>query len=167
MPKALTVKEKEEKVLARTQNERPRATRGRNKFNGTEGKLAVNLLIDGYKLRVFNDTPGRIQDALDSGWEFVSPEEVSGVRDNVVSRNTDLTDKIRYVVNPNGDDTEKYGYLMKKRQEWFDEDQEELQAKNDLIDKAIQSGTNVAPGHSSEGFYVPKDGIKISRSNKF
>ena len=53
-----------------------------------------------------------------------------------------------------------YAYLMKIRQEWYDEDQAELQSRNDKIDNAIRSGKNVVG--EQPGFYVPQGGIKLS-----
>jgi hypothetical protein len=132
--------------------------RKRNTFNGTQTKLSVNHTIPGFHLHVFTDTGGRIQDALDNGYEFVSPVEVGGVSENVVSRNGDLGDRIRYLVNPRAEGSEQYGYLMKQRLEWYEEDQNSLQDKNNKIDNAIRKG-KVTGGDPS--FYVPSGGIKV------
>ena len=180
-PAALTMEEKKEKVLAQKQREqnpelkqdvvqmaqkvtelpelgKSVSRRKRNTFNGTQTKLSVNHTIPGFHLHVFTDVGGRIQDALDNGYEFVSPDEVGGVSENVVSRNGDLGDRIRYLVNPRASGSEQYGYLMKQRQEWYEEDQASLQDKNNKIDNAIRKG-KVTGGDPS--FYVPRDGIKI------
>lgn len=143
MPAALTLEEKKARAeagLAINKNLSPE--RKRNVFNGTEGKLKVNNQIEGYHLYIFNDTPGRISSALDNGYEFVSPNEVGGVGENVVSRNTDLGDKVRLLVGQ-ADGAPLYAYLMKIRQEWWDEDQLALQNKNNATDAAIKSGQNV------------------------
>ena len=79
--------------------------------------------------------------------------------ENVVSRNGDLGERIRYLVNPRAEGTEQFGYLMKVRQEWFEEDQAELQAKNNRIDSAIRKGKM---GGDSPQFYVPNGGIKLT-----
>lgn len=167
MPRALTYEEKRERNLAANQVKEPvpsTATDGatrkrRNVFNGTEVKLGVREQIPGYHLHVFTDTGGRIQEAVDSGYEFVRPDEVGGVSENVVSRNGDLGERIRYLVNPRAEGSEQYGYLMKQRQEWYEEDQAELQAKNNRIDDAIRGGK--VTGENS-GFYVPQGGIKLT-----
>lgn len=160
MPKALTVEEKTERALNRTNEERPTAERRRNAFNGTQAKLTVNNQIPGYHLHIFNDEPGRIQTAIDSGWEFVRPEEVGGVGERVTSVNTDLGEKVRYLVGANEKGDGLYAYLLKLKEEWWEQDQAELQNKNDLVDDAIRSGTNAKSGTSSEGFYTPREGIK-------
>lgn len=130
----------------------------RNGFNGTEAKISVNHTIPGYHLHVLTDGGSRIQVALDSGYEFVTPEEVGGVSENVVSRNVDLGERIRYLVNPRAEGTEQYGYLMKIRQEWFEEDQANLQAKNSRIDAAIRKGKVTG---DNANFYVPQGGISM------
>lgn len=166
MPAALTPAQKRERAEAkqdqvRTHTERPGAERKkRGTFNGTQAKLVVGHEIPGYKLYGFNDDAGRIQDALDTGWEFVSPEEVGGVRNGVVSGNTDLGDKVRWRVGKLENGEALYCYVMKIRQEWYDEDQAALQARNDAIDEAIRGGRVQKEGYSTEGFYTPKGGIK-------
>ena len=161
MAQALTVEEKKERALTRTTAERSTSTRKRNVFNGTEGKLTIGHTIDGQHLHIFNDSPGRVQQAIDAGYEFVKPEEVGGVKDNVVSKNTDLGEKVRYLVGREESGEPLYAYLMKIKQEWYEEDQGILQDKNDFVDDAIRHGRSAKDG-KSEGFYVPKDGIKMT-----
>jgi len=48
---------------------------------------------------------------------------------------------------------------MKIRQEWYEEDQAELQAKNNRIDAAIRKGKITGDDPS---FYTPRDGIKLN-----
>lgn len=167
MPAALTYQEKVErinaKLLEKQEGSSPAvdgATRKRrNVFNGTEAKLGVRSQIPGYHLHIFTDVGSRVQEAIDSGYEFVTPTEIGGVSENVVSRNGDLGERIRYLVNPRAEGTEQFGYLMKVRQEWFEEDQAELQAKNNRIDSAIRKGKI---GGDSPQFYVPNGGIKLT-----
>ena len=118
MAKALTIEEKKEQALTRTTTERPTRERIRNVFNGTQAKLTVNHQIPGYVLHIFNDEPGRIQTAIDGGWEFVAPDEVGGVKDSVTSGNTDLGEKVRYLVGTSEKGDGLYGYLLKMKQEW-------------------------------------------------
>jgi hypothetical protein len=174
MPRALNEFEKRERMLEKaasrlipqegdtdtsTDTTAVATRKRRNVFNGTEAKLGVRTQIDGYHLHVFTDVGGRIQEALDNGYEFVRPDEVGGVSENVVSRNGDLGERIRYLVNPRAEGTEQYGYLMKIRQEWYEEDHAELQAKNNLIDAAVRKGKITGDNPS---FYTPKDGIKLN-----
>jgi hypothetical protein len=174
MPAAKTIEEKKAEALAKqsevvrsnTDRTDGQVARRRNVFNGTEGKMSVDFDLPDYEVRIFNDTPGRIEQALSGGWEFVSPTEVRNVKTNVVSRNTDVGDKVRFLTNPSAKEGEQYGYLMKIRKEWWLEDQAALQAKNNAIDDSIRNGRNPKDG-SSDGFYVPNEGIKYGYSNKF
>lgn len=174
MPKALTIEEKMQRVeQKRAENkhgslekvrssvdrgERPR----RGVFNGTKGKMTIDGNIPGYHLHIFNDVPGRIEEALSGGYEFVSPDEIGGVAENVTSRNTDLGDKVRFLAGTGVGGEPLYAYVMKIRQDWFEEDQEELQRVNDRVDHAIRNGTNTKEGTNSDGFYIPKEGIKMT-----
>lgn len=164
MPRALTIEEKVERAeakIARNSSERDTRSR-RNTFNGTQQKLSINRTIEGYHLHIFNDVPGRIDQALASGYEFVLPDEVGGVSTNVVSRNTDIGDKVRYLVGTDGSNNPQYAYLMKLRQEFYEEDQADLQARNDRMDEAIKSGKLTKDGQTPEGFYSNKGDIKMS-----
>ena len=167
MPRALTFEEKRDRNMAaqQVQQDTPTASvvgatrKRRNVFNGTEAKLNVQSQIPGYHLHVLTDVGGRIQAAMDSGYEFVRPDEVGGVSENVVSRNGDLGERIRFLVNPRAEGSEQYGYLMKQRLEWYEEDQAELQAKNNLIDASIRKGKVTG---ENPAFYTPKGGIKLN-----
>ena len=134
-----------QKPLAPTPSADGAVRRKRGVFNGTKGKLSVDTNLPGYHLHIMNDDKTRIQDALS---------------DNVVARNGDLGDsRIRFLVGSRDKGEPMYGYLMKIRQEWYEEDQAELQAKNDKIDTAIRTGKITG---SDPMLYVPKDGIKLS-----
>lgn len=130
----------------------PTRTR-RSAFNGTRGKLQVGHQIEGYHLHIFNDTPGRINQAQESGYEFVSPTEVGGVTTNVTSRNTDIGDKVRFLVGTGETGEPLYAYLMKIKQEWYEEDQAELLKRNERTDAAIRGGKITADGMNTQGFY--------------
>jgi hypothetical protein len=165
MPRAMTLEEKKERAEAIMQERQESKTTSsgrtrRSAFNGTEGKLKINVPeIEGYHLHIFNDTAGRIDAALSTGYEFVTPEEVGGVGQNVVSRNTDIGDKVRFLVGKSEDGGPMYAYLMKIRQDWYNEDQAAMQQRNNLVDEAIRKGRT--PGVDNQGFYVPKGGISL------
>lgn len=170
MPAALTLEQKKERAQARAESQQaaePSAPardgstrRRRNVFNGTETKLKVNQTIPGYHLHIFTDSGARIQEAMDGGYEFVTPDEIGGVSENVVSRNGDLGERVRFLINPRAEGSEQYGYLMKQRLEWYEEDQAELQKKNNAIDAAIRRGKITG---ENPAFYQPRDSqIKLT-----
>lgn len=180
MPKALTMEQKVAKAEAKkaaqvaapvvktesTTADPVRTTRTkRASFNGTTGKLQVDfsrLDAAGYHGHTFNDSPGRIAQALDVGYEFVSPDEIGRVSTNVVSRNTDIGDKVRFLVGTSDNGDALYAYLMKIRKEFYEEDQQAIQSKLDLVDEAIRGGRLTGDGHAADHRYDA--GIKISRS---
>jgi len=183
MPAALTPIEKAERVTARKAKEAEainvapilaRASvagtgekptrKKRASFNGTQGKTTVDFSrLDeaGFHGHIFNDTPGRITQALDVGYEFVEANEVGSVATNVISRNTDIGDKVRFLVGNTDNGEPMYAYLMKIRKEFYEEDQAEAQAKIDAVDAAIRGGKLTGEGQTSEGFY--NAGIKFSQ----
>ena len=173
MPRALNEFEKRDRLVAKmeerkaAQEEAPAPAsdgamrRRRNAFNGTDTKLSIRAEIPGYHLHVLTDTGSRIQDALESGYEFVTPGEAGGIGENVVSRNGDLGDRVRFLVNPRSTGNEQYGYLMKQRLEWYEEDQRALQEKAGKIDAAIKRGKVTGDNPS---FYVPRGGISMKQT---
>lgn len=169
MPRALTEFEKIERMNAKVQERADASTevtpakdgatrKRRNGFNGTEVKISVREQIPGYHLHVFTDKGQRVKEAIDTGYEFVTPDEVGGVSENVVSRNGDLGERVRFLVNPKAEGSEQYGYLMKQRQEWYEEDQVALQSLNNAKDSAMRKGK---VNGDTPGFYVPQGGISI------
>ena len=169
MPRALTEFEKIERMNAKVQERADASTEAtpakdgairkrRNGFNGTEVKISVREQIPGYHLHVFTDQGQRVKEAIDTGYEFVTPSEVGGVSENVVSRNGDLGERIRFLVNPKAEGAEQYGYLMKQRLEWYEEDQAALQNLNNAKDSAIRKGQI---NGENPGFYIPKGGITM------
>jgi hypothetical protein len=117
-------------------------SRVRGVFNGTNKKLDVITKLDGYCLRWFNDTPGRIELAQSGGWEFVSNGEVAqGYSHKVLNSNSDVGNKIRAIVGVMDTNQPLYAYLMKIRKEWFDEDQmDSVNKRNKIEADMIRNG---------------------------
>jgi hypothetical protein len=153
-----TAKRKTEAVVAKEEVSQPSTEkakttrRNRGAFNGTRGKLQVGKDIPGYHLYFFNDEPGRVQAALDAGWEFVSPEEVGYASTNVTNRNVDLGDRVSVVGGKNDQGMPQQQILLKIRQDWWEEDQIEIQRRNDKTDAAIRKGKG-GSGVDTTGFY--------------
>lgn len=129
-----------------------RQRRNRGAFNGTRGKLQVGNQIPGYHLYFFNDEPGRIQAALDAGWEFVSPEEVGYKSSNVTNRNVDLGSRVSVLGGKNDQGIAIQQVLLKIKQEWWEEDQADIQQRNDKTDAAIRKGKG-GSSIDTTGFY--------------
>lgn len=139
----------EDKKIVRNQAERV-TRKKRGSFGATRTKLGIDQALDGYKMYWMNDEVGRIDEALEFGWEHVTAAEVysSGSGDNV-SR----------LVGKKESGEPLYAYLMKIRQDWYEEDQAEQQKTNDAYDAAIRRGTN----ERVDGGYIPSAGIKLTK----
>lgn len=130
-------------------------------FGSARTKLDVPYHIPGFHLHWVNDTPGRIAQAEQSGYEFVTFDEVrlsarsAGLVGGAVGTNVS-----RLVGKQEDGVTPLHAYLMKIKQEWYDEDQKTLQRKNDAVDSAIRGG-NVEGHVGQDGRYIPRGGIKF------
>ena len=103
--------------------------------------------IPGYHLHWFLSTGERLQRALDGGYEFVDEREikinnVSLGGDSAISGNTDLGSRVSVV---SGQEVGKDGQptrliLMKIKQEWWNEDQAQVEARNTKVRNALLGG---------------------------
>lgn len=164
MPRALTIEEKRARNMEpkESTSEEKGGRKRRGVFNGTQSKYNVDvskLIANGYHPHIFNDDRGRVEAAIENGYEFVSPEEVGRIQNNVTSANTDLSNRVRFLAGVKEDGTPMYAYLMKIKQEWFDEDQQAIQDRVNKTEAAIKKGK--VGNISTEGFYDA--GIKIDQ----
>lgn len=120
-------------------------------FGIARTKLAVDQQIEGFHLHWVNDTPGRLGQALAGDYSFVEPAEI-GLEDT-------RENKVMLLVGTQEDGSPMNAYLMKIPLEFYYDDQTAGQSPLDQIDNAIRGGQLSAPGDSSEGRYVPKEGI--------
>jgi hypothetical protein len=128
-----------------------RKSEKRRPFGVPVSRLSVSVEIEGMHLRWINDEPGRIPHAQESGYAFVSPEEVGRV-----SREAD--ERVRELVGTHRDQkTPMYAYLMKIPMEYYLEDRAVLNEQVDDIDDAIRKGRTDRPLGSDR--YVPDGGI--------
>jgi hypothetical protein len=137
---------KEEKAEA-SQEERKEAPRRKERvpFGVPQQKFGTPP-NDGFKYRVFNDNwrkePGRIQRAMDAGYEKVAESPINGM-----------------AVGTNEDGTPINGVLMRIPKEWYDEDQEKKQAEVDKVDQEILKG-RFQEGPNDKR-YIPSTGIHM------
>jgi hypothetical protein len=106
--------------------------------------------IPGFHSHWLNDYPGRLLQASQGGYEFVSPEEaLVSSRDlagDVVGKGTDLGSRISVVVGKNEDGTPLRAYLMKIRNEWYKEDQLASQERVDAVHEGMRQGKQQVDG---------------------
>lgn len=127
--------------------------------------------LPGFHLHWFLSTPERLQRALDGGYEFVDEQEmkinnVSLGGNSAVSGSTDMGSRVSVV---SGQEVGKDGQptrliLMKIRQEWWDEDQLLVEARNTKVRDSLLGGMigaeNDRPGDSQHR-YVDKAKTQI------
>jgi hypothetical protein len=121
-----------------------RAERKRIPMSIPKAKLAVPE-IEGYHLHWINDYAGRVAQAVQGGYDFVTEEEgmvnsFSLGTASDLSGNTDLGSRVSVVVGKNEDGSPLRAYLMKIRNEWFTEDQAVGQDRVNAVDQQIRRG---------------------------
>ena len=154
----------------RSQNDRDNqtaVTRQRGVFNGTNLKLQVLTEIPGYDLRWFNDTPGRLQQAQQGGWEFVGKDEIVRPEGNkVVDTNSSTDSRHSAVAGVLDNNTPLNMYLMKIRKEFREEDQLEAQGRIDETEAQMVRGQGMSADRIGPT-YLPdnkKQALEIKRS---
>lgn len=100
--------------------------------------------IPGFHCHWINDHPGRVAQAVQAGYVFVSKSEalvtVPDLAGSLVGEGTDLGDRVSLVVGRGEGGTPLRAYLMKIRQEWYHEDQRAHIAHVDAIHEALRQG---------------------------
>lgn len=131
-------------------------TRQRGVFNGTRQRLHVDGTVPGHVMYWFSDTDGRVERAQTGGWEFVTREDgVSVPGGNSGAESSDLANRFRVVMGQKENGDPMYGYLMKIKQEWYAEDQEDIHNENQRrMEALVHDGGEGA--NSVENRYVPK-----------
>jgi hypothetical protein len=133
-------------------------SRLRGVFNGTNKKLDVQTQIPGYHLHWMNDERGRIELAIQGGYDYVAQDEVVLPETNrVLETNSALDGKIRRLVGSTERGDPLYAYLLKIKQEWYDEDQADLAAKvRESNQTLIRQGGAEGGASNIPNSYVPK-----------
>jgi hypothetical protein len=118
--------------------------------------------IPGYHLHWFMDREGRIERAKQAGYEFVTPAEARPQSrllgsDPLKSGNTDLGDRVSIAAGGEGLRGQPGRlYLMKIKQEYWEEDQKALEARADSVRDSLLG----------DGFGAEKDS-PTDRSNRY
>lgn len=148
-----SVQEAAARAREKMQKENPSAAPGKTTAERVRVPLSVPQLklevpdIPGYYLRWFTGTPDRLAQAERAGFEFVSPEEVQLNNVSIGGAagkdgNTDLGSRVSVA---NGDTIDGQAvrlYLMKQKMEYYLEDQELLNKRNDGIAEALTTAYN-------------------------
>jgi hypothetical protein len=133
----------------------------------TSSKLAVNvdrLREAGWYCHWINDTPGRVQEALDIGYVFVTLHEVEATP-TYGAPTADAGTRVCRRVGTNENGTELLAYLMKTSIEFHEENMAQTQIPCDRVDAQIRSGViRQSDGGEGAGQVDPESGTAFYRS---
>ncbi len=121
----------------------------RTPINGTRSRLNVRGKEPGYQYRIVNDTDDRIKTFEEMGYEIVTDSSVS-VGDKRVAVATREGSPHKISVGQG-----VQAYVMRQKQDWFDEDQKKKQVYVDELEQSMKREKE------KEGFYGKLD---VSRS---
>jgi hypothetical protein len=115
---------------------------------GNQGQKLAYPERQGYHRHWFNDTPGRVAAAQESGYTQVM-DPASG-------------QPVTRVVGTRPDGGPLPAYLLEIPQEWFDDDMEELEKINRSKEEAIKGGVEAKDAKEAKTFYPTAQGRRIS-----
>lgn len=101
---------------------------------GSRSILSVTGKEPGFTYRIVNDTGDRVQQFLEAGYELVESAAVK-VGDNRVDKASAEGSKAQVTIDRNGNKA----FLMRIRDEWYQEDQAAKQAKVKALEDAIKN----------------------------
>ena len=129
--------------------------RTRIPMSAPRAKLATPE-IPGYHSHWLNDYTGRILQAQQGGYEFVSSGEalvtMPDLAGSPLGVGTDLGSRVSVVVGKNEDGSPLRAYLMKIRNEWFKEDQAASQQRVDAVHDGMRQGKNQTGGDDTHKY---------------
>ena len=133
---------KQTKREVRNENRRQRVPMGAHRY-----KLQLSEEdVKGFEKRKMvprwiNDQDGRIQQALNGGYNFVKPEHATSLGEHAITEgNTDTDSRVSKVVS-RGDPVIR-AYLMEIKKEFYDEDQQAKEDNLRKVDDALMLGRN-------------------------
>jgi len=112
---------------------KPETTRTRRSpINGTRNRLNVRGQEPGYVYRIVNDVDDRIQSLQEMGYEIVTDSNVT-VGDKRIANPTQEGSPVKVSVGQG-----VQAYVMRQKQEWFDEDQKAKAARTDELEAQMK-----------------------------
>ena len=117
----------EDKAL---KNERPDRSERKRVPLGQRNRISFQT-EEGFHYHLINDKDGRLQKAVNGGYEFVESEKNLG--DSIVGTAKKMGKRVSMPVGNN-----TTGYLMRIKKEWYDEDQKDKQKLVNESEKAMQ-----------------------------
>ncbi|HCZ47414.1 MAG TPA: hypothetical protein DCZ11_00225 [Gammaproteobacteria bacterium] len=112
----------------------------------------------GYFRRWANDTGGRLEEAVNGGYQFAGHEDAVGHPD-VIPGNTDTGSRTSKVVGVGEKGAPTRAYLMEIPEHLYQEDQAAKEQAISRTEASIQHGN--IDGNASDGRYIPAEGIRL------
>ena len=104
----------------------------RSPINGVRNRLNVRGQEPGYVYRIVNDIEDRVQSLQKMGYEIVNDKGVT-VGDKRIANPTQEGSPVKVSVGQG-----VQAYVMRQKQEWFDEDQKVKNARNDELEAQMK-----------------------------
>lgn len=104
----------------------------RSPINGVRNKLNVRGQEPGYVYRIVNDIEDRVQSLQEMGYEIVTDKGCT-VGDKRIANPTQEGSPVKVSVGQG-----VQAYVMRQKQDWFDEDQKAKNARNDELEAQMK-----------------------------
>jgi hypothetical protein len=142
-----------------------RATRRGGSFGQRKQRLtlddatAARLKADGLIPRWVNDDDGRLDEAYQGDYDFLTADGTEQIGDS--GEETEKGRRMRKLVGKHPDGNPKYAYCMVIKEKYYKENQDKKEEGNKMVDTAIKGG-KLAEAH---GVDPSKGGAKITEMN--
>lgn len=115
----------------------------------------------GFHRHWINDVGGRLEEAENGSYKFVTDDGLKVGETALGSGNQDLGSRVSRIVGRAEDGKPIRAYLMEIEEEYYQQDQREKQKRLDVIDAQIRGGTFNPDNDNDMNRYVPSEGISI------
>lgn len=134
--------------MSNRNNKKEDPKRKRVILGGFHAKMTIpeGLVPDTHVAYWHKDANGRLQQAEQAGYTYVTNKEGYQIGDGSTDSNNNIGSKVTIVADKS---TGVLAYLMMKRKDWYEEDLAEKQKKPNMIDEAIHN----VKGVGSENIY--------------
>ena len=130
---------------------------------------ADQLDMENYVYRWVNDDPGRMRMAtVNDDYEFV---ETSEIKDYNADATDSVGERVRMLAGTDKNGNATYTYLLRKRRDWFEDDQNELVTAREAmmegrvyegqVDAGLDEQSAEKVSKEKGNFYVPKDTVSL------
>lgn len=117
----------------------------------------------GYHRHIFNDKPGRLERALNGGYQFVSKNQIPGHIDRPLGQKEEVDSRVSWVVGQEDNGTAIIGYLMEIPEADYQEDQAAREAMTLKVLKETMRKDQSKENPGGDELYPTGPGIKFGK----